>query len=161
MGPDAMIIAFWMLSFKPGFSLSSSTFIKRLFSSCSLLVIKVVPTAYLRLLIFLPGFLIPACDSSSNAGDPVSMWETWVQSLDREDPLETGKAICSSIPALRIPWTEEPGGLQSMGLQRVGHNLATEKQQPQKYLNITLSPICILVTKSLLTFWYDNLFFCF
>ena len=51
--------------------------------------------------------------------------------------------------------------LQSMGLQRVGRNLATEKQPPQKYLNITLSPICILVTKSLITFGYDHLFFVF
>ena len=45
------------------------------------------------------------------------MWETWGQSLDWEDPLEEGMATHSSIPAWRIPWTEEPGGLQSMGLQ--------------------------------------------
>ena len=44
-----------------------------------------------------------------------------VQSLGREDPLENGIAIHSSILAWRIPWTEEPGGLQSMGLQRIGH----------------------------------------
>ena len=50
------------------------------------------------------------------------MRETWVQSLDWEDPLEKELAIHSSILAWRIPWTEEPGGLQSMGLQRVGHN---------------------------------------
>ena len=43
------------------------------------------------------------------------MWETWVGSLDREDPLEKGIATYSSILACRIPWTEEPGGLQSMG----------------------------------------------
>ena len=43
-------------------------------------------------------------------------------SLGREDPLEEGMAIHSSIPAWKIPWTEEPGGLQSMGSQRVGHN---------------------------------------
>ena len=48
--------------------------------------------------------------------------ETQVSSLDQEDPLEKGIAIHSSILAWRIPWTEEPGGLQSMGLQRVGHN---------------------------------------
>ena len=53
MGPDAMILVFWMLSFKPIFSLFSFTFIKRLFSSSSLLAIRVVPSAYLRLLIFL------------------------------------------------------------------------------------------------------------
>ena len=67
MGPDAMILVFWMLSFKPVFSLSSFTFIKRLFSSSSLSVIRVVSSAYLRLLIFLPAILIPACASSSPA----------------------------------------------------------------------------------------------
>ena len=51
------------------------------------------------------------------------MQETWVQSLGREDPLEKGMATHSSIPAWRSPWTEEPGGSQSMGLQRVGHSL--------------------------------------
>jgi len=50
------------------------------------------------------------------------MQETWVQSLDREDPLEKGVVTHSSILAWRIPWTEEPGGLQSMGLQRVRQN---------------------------------------
>ena len=48
--------------------------------------------------------------------------ETWVGSLGQEDPLEKGKATHSSILAWRIPWTEEPGGLQSMVSQRVGHN---------------------------------------
>ena len=48
--------------------------------------------------------------------------ETWVRSLGREDPLEKGIATHSSILAWKIPWTEEPGGLQSMGSQRVGHN---------------------------------------
>ena len=48
--------------------------------------------------------------------------ETWVQSLGWEDPLEEGMASHSSILAWRISWTEEPGRLQSMGLQRVGHN---------------------------------------
>ena len=54
----------------------------------------------------------------ANAGDI----ETWVQSLGREDPLEKGMATHSSILAWRIPWTEEPDGLQSVGSQRVGHN---------------------------------------
>ena len=64
MGPDAMILIFLMLSFKPTFSLSSFTFIKGLFSS-SLSAIRVVSSAYLRLLIFLPAILIQACASSS------------------------------------------------------------------------------------------------
>ena len=50
------------------------------------------------------------------------MQETRVQSLGQEDPLEKKTAIHSSILAWRIPWTEEPGGLQCMGLQRVRHD---------------------------------------
>ena len=54
-----------------------------------------------------------------------TMRETWVWSLGQEDPLEKEMATHSSSLAWRIPWTEEPGGLQSLGLQRVGHELAT------------------------------------
>ena len=50
------------------------------------------------------------------------MQETRVQSLGQEDPLEKKTATPASILAWRIPWTEEPGGLQCMGLQRVGHD---------------------------------------
>ena len=50
------------------------------------------------------------------------MRETWVRSLSQEDPLEKEMATHSSILAWRIPWTEEPGGLQSIGLQRVIHD---------------------------------------
>ena len=53
------------------------------------------------------------------------MQETQVRSLGREDPLEKEMATHSSTLAWRIPWREEPGGLQSMGSQRVGHDLAT------------------------------------
>ena len=97
MGPDAMILVLSMLSFKPTFSLSSFTFIKRLFSSSSLSAIRVVSSAYLRL-IFLPATLIPACASSSPAflmmcsayklnkqGDNIQPWRTplpiWNQSV--------------------------------------------------------------------------------
>ena len=65
MGPDATIFVLWMLNFKPAFSLSSFTFIKRLFSSSSLSAIRVLSSAYQRLLTFLPAILIPACASSS------------------------------------------------------------------------------------------------
>ena len=51
-----------------------------------------------------------------------AMRETWVQSLGGEDPLEKEMATHASILAWRIPWMEEPGGLQSTGSQRVGHN---------------------------------------
>ena len=64
---DAMIFVFGILSFKPAFSLSSFTFIKRLFSSSLLSVIRVVSPAYLKLLIYLLAVLIPACASSSLA----------------------------------------------------------------------------------------------
>ena len=97
MGPDAKILVFWMLSFNPSFSLSSFTFIKRLFSSL-ISAIKVMSSAYLRLLIFLLAILIPACASSSLAfcmmysayklnkqGDNIQPWHTpfsiWNQSV--------------------------------------------------------------------------------
>ena len=51
-----------------------------------------------------------------------AMQETWVRSLGQEDPLEEGMATPSGILAWRIPWTEEPDGLQSTGSQRVGHD---------------------------------------
>ena len=57
--------------------------------------------------------------------NPPATRETWVWSLGWEDPLEEGMAPHSSILARKIPWTEEPGGLQSMGSLRVGHNWAT------------------------------------
>ena len=98
VGPDAMIFIFWMLTFKPSFSLSSFTFIKRFFSSSSPYAIRVVSSAYLRWLIFLPAILIPACASSSPAfrvmysayklnkqGDSIQPWRTpfpiWNQSV--------------------------------------------------------------------------------
>ena len=81
MGPDAMILVFWMLSFKPAFSLSSYTFIKRLFSSSSLSAIRVVSSAYLRLLKFLSAILILACASSSPAF--ILMYSTY--KLNKQD----------------------------------------------------------------------------
>ena len=51
-----------------------------------------------------------------------TMWETRVQSLGREDPLEKEMATHSSTLAWEIPWTEKPGGLQSSGSQRIGHD---------------------------------------
>ena len=60
--------------------------------------------------------------SGSGSKKLPAMRETCVQSLGREDPLEKGMATHSSILAWKIPWTEGPGGLQSMGSQRVGHD---------------------------------------
>ena len=56
-----------------------------------------------------------------------AMWETWVQSLGQEDPLEKEMATHPSTIAWKIPWTEEPGRVQSMGSQRVGHDRATSR----------------------------------
>ena len=58
----------------------------------------------------------------SSIKNPPAMQEPQVQSLAQEDPLEKEMAIHSNILAWEIPWTEEPGGLQSMGMQRVGHD---------------------------------------
>ena len=54
--------------------------------------------------------------------NPPAMWETWVRPLGWKDPLEEDTATHSSILAWRIPWTEEPGVLWYMGLQRMGHD---------------------------------------
>ena len=86
---DATIFVFWMLSFKPAFSLYSFTFIKRLFSSSLLSTMRVISSVYLKLLIFLPAILIPSCASSSpelctmnsayklnRHGDNIQPWHT-------------------------------------------------------------------------------------
>ena len=57
--------------------------------------------------------------------------ETWFPSLGHKDPLEEGMATHSSVLAWKIPWTEEPGGLQFMGSQKAGHDIETEGQ-PQR-----------------------------
>ena len=85
MGPDAMTLVFWKLSFKQIFWLSSFTFIKRLFSSSSLSAIRVAPSAYLRLLIFLPAILITACIVYCILSPCLQPWHTpfqiWNQSV--------------------------------------------------------------------------------
>ena len=98
MGSDAMILVFWMLSFKPSFSFYPFIFIRRCFSSSLLSVLTVVSSVYMRLLIFLPIILIPACASSSltlhmmysayklnKQGDNIQPWHTpfpiWNQSI--------------------------------------------------------------------------------
>ena len=62
------------------------------------------------------------------------MQETWVQSLGGENPLEKEMAARSGILAGEIAWSEEPGGLPLMGLQRAGHDLATKQQQKHTFL---------------------------
>ena len=70
--------------------------------------------------------------------DIPAMQETSVRSLGQEDSLENGMESHSSILVWRIPWTEEPGGLQSMGLQRVGHALATEHAHMYLKFNVMI-----------------------
>ena len=76
------------------------------------------------------------------------MRETWVRSLGREDPLEKEMAIHFSILAWRIPWTEEPGGLQSTGSQRVGHDWATSL-----YAKSTCLIACTPLSPELHIYW--------
>ena len=75
-------------------------------------------------------------ESACNVGD-------WVRSLVWEDPLEEGMATHSSILAWRIPWTEEPGRLQSTGLQRVGHHWVTKHMLP--YISLVILYLVILL----------------
>jgi len=99
-GTRSMILVFWMLSFKPTFSLSSIIFIKRLFSSSSLSAIRVVSSAYLRLLIFLPEILIPTCISYSQAHLMVYSAYKWSKQGDNVQPWHTpflGKWLLASF----------------------------------------------------------------
>ena len=72
--------------------------------------------------------------------NPPAKQETWVQSLDQKDPLEKKRATHSRILAWRIPWAEEPGGLQSKGWQRVRHDWATNTLTFPGWLTILLHP---------------------
>ena len=75
-----------------------------------------------HLITFIGSFPTRASLVAQAVKHPLAMQETWVQSLDWEDPLEKEMATHPSILAWKIPWTEDPDGLQSMGLQRVGHD---------------------------------------
>ena len=134
MGLDAMILLFWMLSFKPPFSLSSFTFIKRLFSSSLFPAIRVVSSAYLRLLIFLPAILIAACASSSPAfhmmysafklnkeGDNIQLWHTpfpiWNQSVVPCPVLMVASWLAYRFLTRQVRWSGIPISL------RISHSL--------------------------------------
>ena len=71
------------------------------------------------------------------------MQKTQVRSLGQEDPLEKEMATCSSILAWKIPWTEKLGGLQSLALQRIGHNLATWQLSTQAFMLSPNQPLCM------------------
>ena len=86
-----------------------------------------------------------------------TMWETWVQFLGREDPLEKEMAIHSSTIAWKIPWTEEPGRLQSMGSQSVRHDwttslhITTWKKSGEFFMHYLLYLTCKLFSSLCLT----------
>ena len=121
IGLDAMILVFWMLTFKPAFSLSSFTFIKRLFSYFLLSPIRVVSFAYLRLLIFLLAIWIPACASSSPAfnmrysayklnkqGDNIQPWCTlliWNQSVAPRPVLTVASRLAYRFLRRQVRWS--------------------------------------------------------
>ena len=129
MGPDAMILVSWVLSFKPTFSLSSFIFIKRLYSSYSLSAIRMVSSACLRLLIFLPAVLIPACASSSPAflmmysayklnkqGDNIQPWCTpspfWNQSVVPSPVLTVASWPAYRFLRRQVRWSGIPVSLR-------------------------------------------------
>ena len=149
-------LSFFMVSFKRAFSLSSFTFIKRLFSSSLLFVIRVVSSTYLRLLIFLPAILIPACASSSPAfhmmysayklnkqGDNTQPWCTPFPSFN-QSVIPCPVLTVASWPAYRflrrkIRWSGIPISL------RIFHNLLWSTQSKWKYV----------ITKKLIVSWWS------
>ena len=106
-----MIFVFWKLSFKPTISLSSFTFIKRLFSSSSLTAIRIVSSAYLRLFLFLPEVLNPACASSSLALRKM-------YSVAAAKSLQLCPTLCDPIDS-SPPGSPVPGILQARTLEWV------------------------------------------
>ena len=143
MGSDAMILVFWMLSFKPTFSLSSFTFIKRLFSSSSISAIRVGSSAYLRLLIILPAILIPACASSS----PAFLMMYSAYKLNKQgDNIQPWRTPFPIWPILKcfIEHSTTTGGwmLKFAEISEEPIHLGREwgKREKEKHLNITSDP---------------------
>ena len=132
IGADAVVLVFWMLSFKPAFSLFSFTFIKRFFRSFLLFAIKVVSSAYLRLLIFFPAVLIPSCASSSLAfhmmyswyklkkqGDNIQCWHTPFPISNQSNCFISSSLFCFLKPVYRfhrrqVSWLGIPISLRTL-----------------------------------------------
>ena len=117
----------------PNFSLKSLLFLKGgILHTKIILILLLIKGAYI--------FLFPQQNDiylAQTVKHLPTMRETWVQSLGQEDFLEKEMATHSSILAWKIPWTEEPGGLQSLGLQRVGHDWATSLSQTLMCIGVT------------------------
>jgi len=132
MGLDAMILVFWILSFKPIFSFFSFIFIKRLFSISSLSAIRMVSFAYLRLLIFLPAILIPVCAFNSayklnKQGDNIQPWHTPFQ-IWNQSTVQCPVLTVVSWPAIwflrrQVKWSDTPISL------RIFHSLLQSTQR--------------------------------
>ena len=104
---------------------------------------------------------------SSERKESAAVPETWVQSLGSKDPLER-KATHSSIVAWRIPWTEEPGGSQSIGLQRVGHSWRDLSHSTHLLAVLILSIKCMFLLDEFLllslfypSFTFFGFYFCY
>ena len=91
-----------------------------------------------------PGGSEPAANESLLVKNLSTMWEALVWFLVWEDPLEEGIVSQSSILARRIPWTEEPGRLQTMGSQRIGHDWATDSFTTNLHLNM-VTTVCFII----------------
>ena len=143
MGLDAMVFifwiltfkpVFWMLSFKPTVSLSSFTFVKRLFSSSSFSSIRVMSSAYLRLLIFLPAIYILACDSSS----PTFPMMYFAYKLNKQG--NNIQPWCTPFPILNQSIMPCPVCCLSHKQNFVWHSVLSS---PRELVNsITISPTC-------------------
>ena len=156
MGPDAMILVFWMLSFKPAFSLSPFIFIKRLFSSL-LSDIRVVSSAYLRLLIFLLEILIPACASSNltfhmmysayklnKQGDNIQPWCT---------PFPIWNVYCSMSGSNCCFLTCIQSSQEAGKVVRYSHLL---KNFPQFVVIYTVKGFGVIIKQKLMFFWNET-----
>ena len=169
MGQDAMIFVFWMLSFKPTFSLSSFTFIKNIPKkrTCSSASFENPSSINSETCVWFPGsILLMRFLVAQMVNNLPAMQETQVQSLGQEDSLEEGMAMHSSILAWRISWTEKPGRVQSMGSQRVGHDWAINTHVQRNVIgllspgysqlwvnivpNLIISPNCLYLKNSFL-----------
>ena len=106
---DHTIVIIWVMKI---FLYSSSVY------SCHLFLISSASVRSITIL----SFIVPIFPGGSGGKESAYSRGDWIRSLGQEDPLEKGLATHSSIIAWRIPWTEEPDGLQSTVLQRVGHN---------------------------------------
>ena len=110
---------------------------------------KFLGKLFVRFLLFIFYVFVKFWDFSGGSdGKETCLWETQIQPLGQEDPLEKEKATHSSILAWEIPWTEEPGGLQSMGLQRVRHDWVTNSFTFTFWMNFT-SKLYIVLENSL------------